>query len=174
MDETMIKNAGFMWHRKYVDWQRGAELIGYPERNARGGPVNFADQTAIYALYDHNYRCIYIGQAGRGETTGLYHRLKDHVNDYLFCMWERFSWYGFYSIEAISHQNYDKEFSLKTDVNRLMDTLESLAIHIQFPLFNRAMGSGPAEIPWYYQTEEYEEQQMFISSFTEALKRNKL
>ena len=25
----IIKNVGYMWHRKYVNWQKGNELIGF-------------------------------------------------------------------------------------------------------------------------------------------------
>ena len=27
----IIKNIGYMWHRKYVNWEGTRELIGYPE-----------------------------------------------------------------------------------------------------------------------------------------------
>lgn len=162
-----------MWHRKYVDWQSGAELIGIPERGS-GAKVNFADQAAIYALYDHNYKCLYVGQVGRGETKGLYHRLKDHVNDYLFCMWERFSWYGFYSKKSLATESFKNEFKINTDVNKLMNIIETITIHIHFPLFNRSMGSGISKINWYYQPEEYEEQQIFIRRLEEERKKYNL
>ena len=81
----IIKNTGHMWHRKYINWQKGDQLIGISESKPSRA-VNFADQAAIYALYDIDFTCVYVGQAGSGETRGIYHRLRDHaINDYLSC-----------------------------------------------------------------------------------------
>ena len=101
----IIKNAGYMWHRRYVNWQSGDKLMGVLEFK-QGKAVNFAYQAGIYALYDKDFKCVYVGQAGRGEIKGLYHRLKDHaISDHLFCRWERFSWYGFYSVKSLEARN---------------------------------------------------------------------
>jgi len=70
----IIQNTGHLWHKKYVNWQRGRQLVGVSE-SSPGKPVNFADQAAIYALYDKEFKCIYVGQVGSGETKGLYSRL---------------------------------------------------------------------------------------------------
>lgn len=169
----IIKNAGFMWHRKYINWQKGAELFGVSEKKY-SEPVNFADQAAIYSLYDHNYKCLYIGQAGSGETRGLYHRLKDHLNDYLFCMWERFSWYGFYSERSLTNNDFKDEFKVTSDVNQLLNVIEAISIHTHFPLLNRSMGSGVTDIKWYYQPEEYDEQEIFLCRLEEDKKKYNL
>ena len=162
----MIKNIGYMWHRKYVNWQSGSELLGYSETDDK--EVNFAYQTGVYVLYDHNLSCIYVGQAGRGENTGLYHRLKTHaIEDELFCMWERFSWFGFYSREAFlknASQAFDREFEIASNVNELMNFLESFLIRIHRPPFNKSVrhkfGEGETEdIEWFYQRAEFEEQE---------------
>jgi hypothetical protein len=154
----IIKNAGYMWHRKYVNWQSGNELIGLPEAK-QGKGVNFAAQTGIYALYDKIFRCVYVGQAGRGEIKGLYHRLKDHaISDHLFCRWERFSWYGFYSVKSLEKDNYNEEFKLETDINQIMDFAESLIIQINPPTLNMAGGCWSG-VEWFYQEAEFEEQQ---------------
>lgn len=155
---SIIKNAGYMWHRKYINWQNGNELLGFPEVK-QGTAINFANQAGIYALYDKDFRCVYVGQTGRGETKGLYHRLKDHaVTDYLFCRWERFSWYGFYSIKSLEEDNYDKEFEVNTDVNKIMDVIESLIIRVNPPNLNMAMGCL-TDVEWFYQKAEFEEQE---------------
>jgi hypothetical protein len=146
-----------MWHRKYVNWQNGSKLIGVSEVKECPA-VNFASQAGIYALYDKDFRCVYVGQAGRGETKGLYHRLKDHaIEDYLFCRWERFSWYGFYSVKSLEEGNYDKEFKVNTDVNEIMDVIESLIIQVNSPKLNMTRGSL-AGVEWFYQKAEFEEQ----------------
>ena len=162
----IIKNIGYMWHRKYINWQSGSELIGYSENDDK--KVNFAYQAGVYALYDHNLNCIYVGQAGRGENTGLYHRLKTHaIEDELFCMWERFSWFGFYSKEAIlknTSQSFDREFKIDTNVNELLNLVEALLIRICRPPINKSVrhkfGERETEdIEWFYQQAEFEEQE---------------
>ena len=137
---SLVKNAGHMWPRKYVNWLSGNQLIGISEKKPYK-KANFADQAGIYALYDNGFSCVYVGQAGSGETTGLYSRLKAHaMNDYLFCRWERFSWWGFYSVKDIENDNYDNSFNLKTDINEIMDLVESLIIRVNAPKLNLALG----------------------------------
>jgi hypothetical protein len=162
----IIKNIGYMWHRKYINWESGSELIGYSETNDK--KVNFAYQAGIYVLYDLNLNCIYVGQAGRGENTGLYDRLKAHATeDELFCMWERFSWFGFYSRETLQKSTdsaFLKEYKINTDVNEVMNLTESLIIHVQRPRFNKSIKYKFHEkddkgIEWFYQKAEFEEQE---------------
>lgn len=158
----IIKSIGYMWHRKYVNWQSGRKLIGTPEAG-KGDRVDFANQAGIYVLYDKNMQPIYVGQAGKGETKGLYDRLKDHTEDELFCAWERFTWFGFYSKEAINAK-CDDEFEICTDVNELMNIVESIIVRVWKPSFNKSSGclhSDNSEeiIEWYYQEAEWEEQQ---------------
>ena len=82
-------------------------------------------------------------------------------------MWERFSWYGFYSVETIkNNQNraYYNEFKkgINTDINELMNVIESMIIRIHTPRFNKSLGSlkkerKSGEIEWFYQKAEIEE-----------------
>lgn len=153
----MLKTAGFMWHRKYVDWSK-RRLLGVTGQ--RDSPENFADQSAIYGLYDQNSTCIYIGQAGRGNTSSLFDRLRTHaLDDHLFCFWERFTWFGLYSAQQLREQ---EEWSAPL-VNELsapdaLNNLESMATYLALPRFNRRFGSGFGHIEWYYQKEEYDEE----------------
>jgi hypothetical protein len=173
----IIKNAGYMWHRKYINWDSGADIIGYSEVDDKS--VNFAYQAGIYLLYDHNFECVYVGQAGRGENTGLYHRLQQHVqDDYLFCVWERFSWFGFYSIEALQKGNdeaFNKEYKIHINVNKLMDVIESMIIRVHRPRFNYSLGSMPKgekeeRIEWFYQKAEFEERKAEFKRLKEICK----
>jgi hypothetical protein len=153
----IIKSTGHFWHRRYVNWQNDRQLVGVSE-SSPGKPVNFEDQAAIYALYDKEFKCIYVGQAGSRETKGLYDRLKDHaIDDYLFCRWERFSWWGFYSLENLERQDYDKQFKISTDVNEIMDMVESMIIRVNPPTLNMALGKLTG-VEWFYQEAEFEEQ----------------
>lgn len=173
-NQLIIKNAGYMWHRKYIDWQNGSELIGYPE-DKKGHYVNFAYQAGIYALYNSNFDCVYIGQAGGGDNTGLFHRLKDHLNDHLFCMWERFSWYGFYSTKTVianTDDAYNNEFETKitVDINELIDIFETVCINMILPRHNKKDGNNIASIEWYYQPAEYEEQKAQLNQLKKVCK----
>ncbi len=172
----IIKNIGYMWHRKYIDWQRGGKLIGHSETT--GKQVNFANQAGIYALYDNNLRCIYVGQAGRGDYKGLYQRLKDHTDDYLFCMWERFTWFGFYSTSTLNKKTeaaFKKEYDIKTNVNDLMNVIESLMIRASRPVFNLSLGSlqgadDKGQLEWFYQKAEWEEQETAFEQLKKSCK----
>ena len=171
----LIKNTGHLWHRKYVDWLSGNQLIGISEKKPYK-VANFADQAGIYVLYDNNFSCVYVGQAGSGKSTGLYSRLKEHaINDYLFCRWERFSWWGFYPVEDIENDYYDKSFKIKTDVNEVMDLVESLIIRVNAPKLNLALGKL-AGAEWFYQEAEFEERRgehEELKKVCESMKDNK-
>lgn len=158
----IVKNIGYMWRRKYVNWQSGRDLIGKPD-GFQGESINFADQSGIYVLYDRNLQPIYLGQAGKGESKGLYDRLRDHTEDDLFCAWERFSWFGFYSKEVLKAGAFEKEYEINTDINELMNVVESMLIRVSKPAFNKSTGclksdNSDGMIEWYYQEAEWEEQ----------------
>lgn len=165
----IIKNAGWMWHRKYVNWHRGGELLGYPEEGNGVNPVDFGYQAALYALYDTNHNCIYIGQAGSGDVYGLYHRLKAHTHDYLFCMWERFSWFGFYPVENANSVNFEGGFEFRTDVNQILNLTETLCIHTLMPRFNTRKGTNISDIQWYYQQAEFDEREKEFAQLKEKI-----
>jgi len=115
-------------------------------------------QSAICALYDKQFKCVYVGQAGKGEEKGLYLRLKDHaVNDNLFCRWQRFSWYGLYSVKSLEKGDYDTEYKFNTNINDIMTVIESLIIRVNQPKLNLASGSLHGA-DWFYQEAEFEEQ----------------
>lgn len=172
----IIKNVGYMWHRKYVNWQKGNELIGYSENDDT--KVDFAYQAGIYALYDRNSSCVYVGQAGKGENVGLYCRLKNHTDDHLFCMWERFSWFGFYSSDTIrkgTDAAFNKEYDVKTDVNELMNVIEALILRTFRPSCNLSLGSlldvrGKDHLEWFYQKAEWEERQAEFNNLKKICK----
>lgn len=150
----LIKCAGYMWHRRYVDW-RQRNLFGWPEEG-KGTAVDFADQSAIYGLYSPNQECVYIGQAGSGESKSLYDRLWDHARkDHLFCFWKRFTWFGFYSPEQLLNDNFDDPVATDITLKEALDTLESVGTYLALPRFNRRWGTGFGGVTWYYQEAEF-------------------
>lgn len=161
----IIKNIGYMWHRRFVNWDSVA-LIGNSENN--DSSVDFAYQAGIYSLYNHNSECVYVGQTGRGDNSGLFHRLQYHaIKGELFCMWERFSWFGFYSVDTLNSKNdddFNKEFKdgVTSDYNEIMNVIESIIVRVHLPKFNMNKGSlkknkDTGKIEWYYQKAEQEE-----------------
>ncbi|MBD3251052.1 hypothetical protein GF380_01070 [Candidatus Uhrbacteria bacterium] len=143
-----------MWHREYVNWQQ-RRLLGRPE-SGKGDEVDFADQSAIYGLYAANHDCIYIGQAGRGNS-GLFDRLKTHaLEDHLFCFWVRFTWLGFYSSSQLRKGRFDDPVTGALSLVDALDTIESVGVYLALPRFNRRYGSGFGGVEWYYQNAEYE------------------
>jgi len=151
----LIKCAGYMWHRRHINWNR-RELFGRPEEGG-GDAVNFADQSAIYGLYSPNLECVYIGQAGSGKSNALYDRLRDHaVNDHLFCFWERFTWIGFYSPEQLRNKDFDDPIATDITLKEALDALESVATYLALPRFNRRWGTGFGGVDWYYQEAEFQ------------------
>ena len=151
----LIKSAGYMWHRRHVDW-RQRRLTGLPEEG-KGAEVDFADQAGIYGLYAANHECIYIGQTGRSES-GLYDRLKTHaLDDHLFCFWERFTWFGFYSPVQLCNGTYDDPVAEAVTLVEALDTIETVGIYLALPRFNRRYETGFTGVSWYYQAAEYEQ-----------------
>jgi hypothetical protein len=146
-----------MWNRNYVDWTK-RELRGHPETGA-GAEENFAEQSAIYGLYDVNQTCVYIGQAGRGESSSLFDRLKTHaLDDHLFCFWERFTWFGLYSAEQLKQNEWPGTLESAPSIETTLNNLESMATYLALPRFNRRFGSGFGHVAWFYQKAEYDAQ----------------
>jgi hypothetical protein len=152
-----------MWHRRYVDWNRRT-LFGRPEQG-KGIEVDFADQSAIYGLYSAAQECVYIGQAGKGESVCLYDRLKTHaLDDHLFCFWERFTWFGFYSPEQLRNGDFDDPIATTVTLSDALSILESVGIYLALPRFNRRWGTDFDKVAWYYQEAEYRQHMKANSS----------
>jgi len=126
-----------LWHRKYVDWTAG-QLIGRQEGSDR--EVDFAKQAAVYGLYAANNELVYVGQAGRGC---LYNRLRNHaLEDDLFCLWKRFSWFGFYSPEQLGRSQVEDIVVTRLALKDALDAIESIAIYLALPRYNLRRETG--------------------------------
>lgn len=134
-DNNKIINAfGIYWDRELVLWKSTPDLLGMQYNGSTA--VNFNDQRGIYLLHD-NRETIYVGQAIE-QTLGQ--RLKHHTVDRLSGRWDRFSWFGFYSVNDKGHLLNRKKFE-SLDIQILADTLEAILIECIEPRQNRKQGN---------------------------------
>lgn len=153
---SFIQNYGLFWRRSVIGefWPRKSQLLGVGVRQKRKGFVDFAQQRGIYALYDDNFRLIYVGQAGRRQR-GLYGRLWAHTRGNLAERWSRFSWFGLWEVDFVGEQ---PPFGLKNnvaditvDVVTALDHIEAVLIRASEPLRNSSTGSFGANVVQYRQ-----------------------
>ncbi|MCK4307418.1 hypothetical protein KAW50_04225 [candidate division WOR-3 bacterium] len=134
-EKNKIINAfGIYWNRDFVSWKSSPDLLGVQQIGA--DEVNFKEQIGIYLLHD-NRETIYVGQA-IGQSLGQ--RLKHHTSDRLSGRWDRFSWFGFYSVNDKGILNKREKFD-SIGIQELADTLESILIESIEPRQNRKQGN---------------------------------
>lgn len=135
-DKLRIINAyGIYWSRHHVYWKRNPDLLGVQQLGAT--EVNFKNQRGIYLLYDGR-EVIYVGQA---IEQNLGERLKQHLNDRLSGRWDRFSWFGFYSVDDKGHLDDRKKFQ-NLDIQQMANILEAILIESLEPRQNRKQGNN--------------------------------
>ena len=130
----IINAFGIYWSRNLVYWKTIPDLLGIQQTGAT--EVNFKIQRGIYLLYD-NREIIYVGQAIE-QTLGQ--RLKQHTTDRLSGRWDRFSWFGFYSVDDAGNLKDLKKFE-SLDIQILADILEAILIESIEPRQNRKQGN---------------------------------
>lgn len=130
----LVNAYGIYWNRNLIHWKTTPDLMGIQQVGA--SEVNFKDQRGIYLLYDGR-EIIYIGQAIE-QTLGQ--RLKQHTSDRLSGRWDRFSWFGFYSVNDKGHLHDRKKFE-NIDIQVLADLMESILIESIEPRQNRKGGN---------------------------------
>ncbi len=134
-ERLKIVNAfGIFWNRNFVHWKTNPDLLGIQQIGA--SEVSFNDQIGIYLLYDGR-EIIYVGQAIE-QTLGQ--RLKQHTSDRLSSRWDRFSWFGFYSVNDKGHLLDRKIFEI-LDIQNVADTIEAILIESVEPRQNRKQGN---------------------------------
>ena len=142
---NLIQSYGLFWDRCQVDWRSGP-LLGRVK--VRDKPVDFRDQLGIYALYDHEFRLLYVGQAGSGKNT-LFGRLKHHTSVHagtraLAARWKYFSWFGLLRVLKVEKKG-EKQLASRADTKQtteahILNALEAAAIEIADPDLNRQGG----------------------------------
>ena len=139
----LFQNYGLFWHADRIG--RGSRgrgnqgtLLGFRKKTL--GLIDFRNQRGVYALYDKNFRMLYVGQAGYGNKR-LYDRLDNHMNDHLGERWQRFSWFGIDPVKGKpQHQALVEEEPSAPQVNYVLNHLEAILIAAAEPSLNRQGG----------------------------------
>lgn len=131
----IIQAFGIYWERSKVLWRTEPKLLG--KQSNASLPVNFSNQKGVYLLYDGR-EIIYAGQAS--ESLGK--RLYQHTSDRLSGRWDRFSWFGFYSVDGETGKlNEYNEKDRTIAIGKIIDTLEAILIETIEPRQNRRAGN---------------------------------
>jgi len=119
--------------------------------------MNFAEQIGIYALYDDQFRLVYVGQAGSGRR-GLYRRLRSHTLNVLSERWSRFSWFGLVPAEELNsrvtkRQDIQLEIDKPIQLDKLtiLNQIEAALIAASEPLRNKQSGRFGRAVTHYRQ-----------------------
>jgi len=144
-DTGLINAFGMYWSREKVLWTSNPKILGRQQPGAN--PVDFCTQTGVYLLH-HDRSVVYVG---RTTDQPLGRRLAQHTADRLDGRWDRFSWFGVYSVdENGSLQTVDEpSFTLES----LIVTMEALLIEGLEPPQNRKRGDDFRAIE-YLQVED--------------------
>lgn len=140
----LIQNYGLLWERDKVGWSDyRATLQGCVTITQK--PVDFRHQRGVYALYDREFRLLYVGQAGSGQRP-LFTRLKEHHtqpgNRGLAARWRYFSWFGVLKVKSTKELS-DPFQARPASPQAILDALEAVAIEISDPPINRQGGRFP-------------------------------
>ncbi len=139
----LIQSYGLFWDRDKVDWSKNkAKLLG--RLKVKDKAVDFRNQAGIYALYDREFRLLYVGQAGSSNST-LFSRLRYHNSLHagtrgLASRWQYFSWFGLLRVLKGSQKLADPPKTHQTKRPEILDALEAVAIEIADPDLNRQGG----------------------------------
>jgi hypothetical protein len=140
----IIRAFGMYWRRDLIAWNK-PKILGQQTHKAKR--VDFSPQIGVYLLHDGRD----VVYAGRSADT-LGQRLSAHTRDRLNGRWDRFSWFGFLSVND-NGELLRKEISATTEV--LLATLEALLIEALEPPQNRRGGDGFRAVE-YLQVEDPE------------------
>lgn len=149
----MIRTYGLHWSSDKVHWGTqgpggAGRLLGCERLGDRENPVDFRDQTGIYALY-YDFDLVYVGQTRAGNNR-LLRRLRSHLSDHLAERWNRFSWFGTRWVKKENRLSADaKAPPLETD--RALNILEAVAIAIAEPRLNLQRGSWGNDAVQFFQ-----------------------
>lgn len=133
--EQIIEAFGIYWDRDKILWKTTPDIIGVQQIGATH--VNFSSQVGIYLLHDGR-ETIYVGQAIE-QPIGK--RLYQHTMDRFRGRWDRFSWYGFYSVSDDAKIDTSKTSLNEITLSELANTLKAVLIESMEPRQNRKKGN---------------------------------
>lgn len=135
----LFHSYGAFWHRDDVLWTPGSgrtrsfQLLGRKGQNLPGLRVaDFRKQTGVYVLYD-DWGPYYVGLT---RKTGIGDRLRNHViDDHHSEKWNRFSWFGFRAITALTDAKGLTQLGLipkklLSDSDKTIGDIEALLIKV--------------------------------------------
>lgn len=149
-----INAFGMFWSRNLVMWEKKPQMLGQQQLGAT--PVDLGEQRGIYLLYDGR-DVIYIGRA---IDRSIGQRLFEHTQDRLRARWNRFSWFGIYSVTDKGGLVV-KSPSVASDVFIAM--LEAVLIEANEPPQNRKRGDDFSGIEYIQVEDTYIEKKRKLS-----------
>jgi hypothetical protein len=127
----VIRAFGIYWQREHVVWRRQPRVYGRQQVAAKS--VDFGSQRGVYVLADH-HTVVYVGRA---IERPLGQRLYEHTLDRLSGRWNRFSWFGLYSV-ADTGKLIEEE--LAPTFASIVTAFEAILIETLEPPQNRRRG----------------------------------
>jgi len=148
-NKSIIRTFGLFWRREYINWNRSTEngeLWGYSHHRKSSEWVNFNSQWGIYILY-HDYKIVYVGQAGKGAKRTLFARLREHTRDGKNHRWNQFSWFGLKWVNKSSALSGGE--NIHTNKETILSTIEAILIDGCEPLLNKQGGQWKHAVKYY-------------------------
>jgi hypothetical protein len=162
-DETGFVNAfGMYWKRSSVLWKRTSPQL-FGQQQVGSEPVDFCQQNGVYLLHDGS-KVIYVGRT-TDQPLGV--RLKQHTFDRLSGRWDRFSWFGIFSVTESGGLSTAPPDTF--NVTNLISTMEALLIEGLEPPQNRKRGDDFSAVE-FLQVEDPEIQRSQTLQLIDELK----
>jgi len=162
-DDTGLINAfGMYWSRDKVLWSNTPRILGQQQPGSTA--VDFCEQNGVYLLHDGR-AVVYVGRT-TDQPLGV--RLRQHTVDRLNGRWDRFSWFGVYSVTE--RATLSTGATANYDLNMLITTMEALLIEGLEPPQNRKRGDDFRAVE-FLQVEDPEIQKRQIVTLMDELKR---
>ena len=160
-EEYIIQSFGIMWSREQVHWKSCPDILGVQSIGAL--PVNFVKQIGIYCLIDGR-EIMYVGQT-YGQSIG--ERLSQHTKDRFSGRWDRFSWFGLYSVDNDGNLEITEEKTRCITLENMCHTLEAILIECVEPRQNRKSGNKFSGIEYNQQQDPIIERKHYMKMLDE-------
>lgn len=134
-----IKAFGMYWEKSDIDWKK-PKLLGQQQIGA--DKLDLSEQIGVYLLYDGR-EVVYVG---RSTEQTIIRRLQDHTKNRLKARWNRFSWFGLYSVTQTTGKLEPESPAL--DSETFIQTLEAVLIEAIEPRQNRRRGDVFSEFEY--------------------------